>query len=74
MDSMQDIQEAVSWRKRPRVDSVESLLALAHDRSRTGKETLASAVGELFEEQCDTLTDVEQKIMNDILASLVKDE
>ncbi len=73
MDSMQDIQEAVSWRKRPRVDSVESLLALAHDRSRTGKETLASAVGELFEEQCDTLTDVEQKIMNDILASLVKD-
>lgn len=73
MDSMQDTQNSVSWRKRPRVNDVESLLALARDRSRAGKETLASAVGGFFEEQSNTMTDAEQGIMNDILSKLVKD-
>jgi uncharacterized protein (DUF2336 family) len=73
MNSTQENQEAVSWRKRPQVDNIESLLALARDRTRAGRETLAMAVGDLFEDQGDTLNQAEQQIMNDILHRLVQD-
>ena len=71
----------MSWRKRLRVESVEALVELARDRSRAGRENLASAVGDLFgDENSDlfgdedgALTKSEQIIMHDILGRLVKD-
>ena len=45
---MKNKQLTASWRKRPRVESVEALVELARDQSRAGREILASAVGNLF--------------------------
>ncbi len=53
--------------------NVQALLAMAHDRSRTGREHLASAVSDLFAENSTVLSDSERAIMNDILNQLVKD-
>lgn len=73
MDIMQHLEETVPWRKRPEVGNLDSLLALARDRSRAGRETLASAVGDLFGAENGTLNESEQAIMHDILRKLVRD-
>ena len=70
---MNNTQSTASWRKRPRVESVEALVALARDRSRAGRESLASAVGDLFSDENSVLSKSEQNIMHDILGRLVKD-
>lgn len=62
-----------SWRKRPRVESVEALVDLARDRSRAGRETLASAVADLFGAENGVLSESERTIMRDILGRLVRD-
>lgn len=66
-------QPTTSWRKRPRVESVEALVDLARDRSRAGRETLASAVGDLFGAENGALSKSERTIMHDILGRLVRD-
>lgn len=70
---MQHLEDTVPWRKRPEVGNLDSLLALARDRTRAGRETLASAVGDLFGAESGTLNESEQAIMYDILSKLVRD-
>jgi len=70
---MEETAAAVSWRNRPSVGSVEELLAMAHDRSREGREILVGAVGDLFAESGDILTVRERAIMTDILCRLVRE-
>ena len=70
---MQHLEETVPWRKRPEVGNVDSLLALARDRSLAGRETLAAAVGDLFGAENGTLNETEHAIMHDILSKLVQD-
>jgi len=70
---MDPSQTSVSWRNRPSVESVQELLALAHDRSREGREFLVTAAGEFIAEQNGVLNDNERALMTDILSRLVKD-
>ncbi|MEX2614493.1 MAG: DUF2336 domain-containing protein [Alphaproteobacteria bacterium] len=70
---MQHLEDTVPWRKRPEVGNLDSLLALARDRTRAGRENLASAVGDLFGTESGTLNKSEQAIMYDILSKLVRD-
>lgn len=70
---MDEVETNVNWRKRPRVGNVEELMALAHDRSKVGREHLVSAVGDLFDDANAVLSEGERAIMSDILRHLVKD-
>ncbi len=70
---MDQLNTDVSWRKRPKLGTVHDLLAMAHDRSRAGREHLATAVSDLFAEKDTVLTERERSIMTDILTRLVKD-
>jgi len=70
---MRTKQTTASWRKRPRVESVEALVDLARNRSLSGREMLASAVGDLFGAENGALSENEKIIMHDILGQLVKD-
>lgn len=51
----------------------EGLLRMAHDRSVEGRTRLATAVGDLYVEADDELTDRERALMTDILDQLIQD-
>lgn len=76
MTKFRQIEETATrtpWRNRPRVGNVEDLLAMARDRSREGREILVGAVGDLFADSSETLTERERAIMTDILCRLVRE-
>ncbi len=70
---MDPFESSVSWRKRPSVKSVQELLAMAHDRSREGREFLVTAAGEFIAEENGVLNEKERALMTDILNRLVKE-
>lgn len=54
-------------------DDFQALLEMARDKTAAGRAALASAVGDLFSDGNEVLTDRERALMTDILRRLVRD-
>lgn len=52
---------------------LDTLLAMARDKTRAGRAALAKAVGDLFFDRNDVLTDRERALMGDILRHVIHD-
>lgn len=61
------------WRKTPRLDNPESLLALARDKSREGREQLFQTISDMFAGEVDDFSDPERRMMGEILRQLIVD-
>ena len=61
------------WRKTSQLDDPETLLAMARDKSREGREQLFQTISDMFAGDGDAFSDPERRMMGEILRHLIVD-